>query len=345
MFKIVATYFLPEKDLGQEIVSAAGGVLEKRLCKAGPEGDEDELIARCQDADVVLTCIQPFTRRVIESLPKLRSICMFGIGYEEIDLEAATDNGVLVTNMPDYCLNECAEHAMFLLMACRSKFLRIQNAINDGKWDAPIPAYIRQKIQPPIHRLRGQTIGLIGLGNIGKALIPLAKAFGLKILANRRHMVLGFDEELGVEMVGIDRLYKESDFIVVLCRLNDDSYHMVNAEAFDKMKSTAYFINIARGGIVDEKALIKALQEGKIAGAGLDVVDPEPPLPDSPLFAMDNVILTPHMAQYSDEGEYEGWRQPAYEAASIISGKWPREIAIVNPEAKVKYVKKWGEMK
>lgn len=343
MYKVVATYYLQGADLGEEQVRNAGGEIVKSLCKIGPEAHEDEILAACQDADAVITVLQPFTRKVIGSLPKLRAICSISIGHEKIDIEAATECGVCVTNVPDYCLEEVSDHTMALILACARKLFPAYKATMAGKWDKAIPVEIRKKIQPPMFRLRSQTIGLLGFGNIARLVVPKAKGFGMKVIAYDPHLPAEAFQISDVQQVDLDYLLKESDFVSVHVPATTHTHHMIGAAELAKMKPTAYLINTARGTIIDEKALIEALRNKQIAGAGLDVLEQEPPSMDNPLFAMDNVVVSPHMAQYSDEAEVELLRRPGENAAMVLSGKWPRNL--VNPRVKKQFIARWGEMK
>lgn len=343
MFKIVATFFIPNVDLGEEAAREIGAELVKRLCRTGAEGDEDELIAATQDADAVITNIQPYTRRVIERLSKCRAISAIGIGYDWIDVQAATDHGICVVNVPDYCLEEVSAHTMALLLACSRKLVRVFDAVRAGKWNSAVPVEIRQGIQPPMFRLKRQTLGLVGFGNIARTLVPMAKGFGLRVIAYDPHVTASVGQQYGVELVGFDRLLEQSDFVSLHANLTTETRHMIGLKEFKRMKPTAYFINTARGALVDEGALYTALSEGYIAGAGLDVLDPEPPNPDNLLLKLNNVIITAHMAQYSDRAEQEVWRRPAEAAIQVLKREWPR--GLVNPQVKAKFVARWGEMK
>lgn len=347
MPKIVITMFIPGVDLGEDLAKEEGIEFEKRQCASGSNSSEDEVIAAAQDADVVITNLQPFTRRVIERLPRCRALSAIGIGYDWIDVAAATDHGVMVTNVPDYCLEEVSDHALTLLLACARKLTRIHDAVRAGKWDQPVPVQIRQKIQPPMFRLRGQTLGVVGFGNIARTLVPKATGVGLRVIAHDPYVRQGVAEGLGVELVGLDRLLQESDYVSLHAALTPANRHMLGWEQLKKMKPTAYLINTARGPLIDEEALCKALSEGIIAGAGLDVTEEEPPKPDNPLLKLDNVIITAHSAQYSNQAEVDVWRRPTENAVTILKGEWPRGAVspVVNPQVREKFEARWGPMK
>ncbi|MEW6264579.1 MAG: C-terminal binding protein [Thermodesulfobacteriota bacterium] len=345
MFKVVSLKFAPEFDQGEEVIKAAGGELVRIPCQAGPQSSEEEIIAALSEADVAITMLQPFTRRVIESLPRLRAICVTGIGYDWIDVDAATENGVLVTNVPDFCLDEVADHALMLILALARKVIPGRQAVKDGWWDTPYPAKIHQQVLRPINRLRGQSLGLIGFGNIARNLAGKAQALGLKVMAHDTFQPPDLFRQLGVVQVELDHLLKASDFVSLHVPLNQKTRHLLGAAGLALMKPTAFLINTARGPVVEEEALCLALKEKRIAGAGLDVLELEPPRPDHPLFGLDNVIVTPHMGYLSLEAEKEGWLKPGLEAAWIIGGCWPRSIALVNPRAKDLYLQRWGPMR
>ncbi len=340
--KVVATMFIPNVDMGDGLLAENGAELLKRMCRTGQEGTEaeDELIQAAGDADVVVSNLQPFSRRVLEKLTRCRLYVAIGVGYDWIDVEAATDLGICVANVPDYCLDEVSDHAMALLLACSRKLVPVFDAVRAGLWDAAVPVKIRQGIQPPMFRIKGQVLGLIGFGNIARNLLPKAQSFGLKVIAHDPYAKPEVARDRGVELVDMDRLLSESDYISVHAALTKENRHMLGEGQFRKMKPTAYFINTARGALVDEAALYTALKEGWIAGAGLDVTEQEPPHPDNPLITLENVVITANMAQYSNQAEAELWHRPAEEAVRVFQGEWPR--GLVNPQVKDKYTARWG---
>ena len=305
-----------------------------------PCSTEDEIREASRDADAVITALQPITRKVIEGMEKCRIIQTIGIGYEGVDLDAATEKGILVSNVPDYCLEEVSDQAMALLLACARKLFPVMKAVREGKWDSIERPEIRYKIWPPMFRLRGQTLGIIGFGRIARTLVPKAKGFGMRIIAYDPYVDRKVAEEMGVELVDLDRLLEESDFVSIHALLSRETHHLIGERELRKMKKTAYIINTARGAIIDEKALIKALKEGWIAGAGLDVLEKEPPDRDNPLLFMDNVIVTAHSGHYSETAHKELLRRPGEEVLKVLKGGFPTNI--VNPKAKEKYMERWG---
>ena len=338
-FKVVVTFYAPGiVPTYDELLAKLGVEVEKTFCAT-----EEELIAACSEADAVIALgirITPgyiFSLKVIENLNKCRLIAITGIGYDNIDVAAATKKGICVANVPYYCLEEVSDHTMALILACVRKFYQLIPDIKSGKWSTQADYLSALK---PLRRLSGQTLGLIGFGNIARTLIPKAKAFGIRIIAYSPHVPDNLFKKLEVESVGLDQLLEESDFVSLHTALTSETKHMIGIEQFRKMKATAYLINTARGELVDEKALYTALSQGLIAGAGLDVLNQEPPSPDHPLLKLDNVLITGHFAYYSEESREELFRQPWEEVVKVLKGGWPR--GLVNPEVKGGFRVKWG---
>jgi len=278
-----------------------------------------------------------FSARVIESLAKCRLIAVTSIGYDSVDIAAATEHGICVANVPYYCIEEVSDHAMALILACHRKFYQLIPDVKSGKWSTN-PDYLNAL--RPLHRLSGRTLGLVGFGNIARALVPKAKAFGLRVIAYSPHVPDAVFERFQVESVDLDQLLRESDFVSVHAALTPETRHMIGLEQFNEMKSTAYLINTARGELVDEKALYAALSGGLIAGAGLDVLELEPPTPDNPLLKLSNVLVTGHFAYYSEESRHELFKWPWEEVTRVLKRQWPR--GLVNPSVKDRFVSRWG---
>jgi D-3-phosphoglycerate dehydrogenase len=230
---------------------------------------------------------------------------------------------------------------MTLLLACARKIVRLDKMVRAGGWRV-FHGREMQAMWRGISQIRGQTLGLIGFGAIPKAMVPKAKGFGMRILAYDAYLSAEAVKKEGVEPVGFDRLLKESDYVSVHAPLTPETRHMLGLAQFKMMKPTAYFINTARGPVVDEGALYTALTEGYIAGAGLDVLEAEPVKMDNPLLKLDNVIITGHSAFYSDQMWAEQSRIPAQEVGRIMSGEWPK--GWLNPEVEEKYIARWGRM-
>lgn len=333
-------------------VSGESGKYPQKFSELGAKfvaqhcASDDELIAVARDADAVITTgsIRPVPREVIKNLQRCRLISNTQIGYDSINIEAATERGILVTNVPNYCIEEVSDHAMALLFACARRITQLNGAAKKGQWGLSASrTEIQNQIWPKMSRLKGQTLGLFGFGKVSRALVPKAKGFQLRIIAHDPYVSSEAAQQMGVQMVDWKRLLQESDFLSVHATLTQETVHTLSTEAFKLMKPTACLINTARGGFVDEVALYKALKDKEITMAALDVTDPEPPDPHSPLLAMDNVIITAHSAFFSLTSEAERWHRPIEEVARVMRGEWPS--ALVNPRVKGEYVARWGPMK
>ncbi len=315
--------YLPDVGKDVEVVFENCGFDEEKIIKASAEADA-----------IVPMGIQPITKNVISQLTKCKIIATIGIGYDPFDVKAATDRGILISNNPYYTLDEVSDHAMALLLACARQIIQLDKATKAGESRSA-------EVRAHMTRLRGKTLGLVGLGNIARTLVPKAKGFGMRIIAYDPYVAGVFADTLGVEMVDLDRLLRESDFVSVHTLLTPETRHLLGLEHFRKMKRSAYFINTARGAIVDEKTLCTALSEGYITGAGLDVTEIEPVPRDSPLLKMTNVILTSHSAAASERITEAIVRWPMEEVLRVLKGQWPR--ALVNPDAKEKFKARWGQ--
>jgi D-3-phosphoglycerate dehydrogenase len=296
--------------------------------------NEDEIIEATKDADAVLTLWAPLTRRVMESSPKLKVIVRYGIGYDSVDVNAATDNGILVVNFPDFCLQEVADHTFALLLACARRVVYYNNLTKQGSW--PQPSEMSSLLRP----IYGQTLGLIGCGSIGRTVARKAKCFDLRVLGYDPYVDKSLAEEAGITLVStMSELLKESDYVSVHTFLSKETRHLIGEKEFRQMKPTAYFFNTSRGPVVDEAALIKALQQKWIAGAGIDVFEQEPITADNPLMKMDNVVISPHTAGVSEASVKRLKLGVGEEAARVLSGKWPKNWVNKNVKPKVKLVK------
>ena len=338
-FKVVVTFYVPKAiPTYDELLTKLGAEVEKTFCTT-----EKELISACSEADAVIAVgirITPgyvFSPKVIENLNKCRLIALTSIGSDNVDIATATEKGVCVANVPYYCLEEVSDHTMALILACARKFYQLLPDIKSGKWSTQAEYLNALK---PLHRLSGQTLGLIGFGNISRTLVPKAKAFGFRIIAYAPHVPDILFKTFKVESVELDQLLKESDFVSMHTALTSETKHMMGLQQFKKMKPTAYFINTARGELVDERALYTALSERLIAGAGLDVLDTEPPGSGNPLLKLNNVLITGHFAYYSEESREELFMWPWEEVARVLQGEWPH--GLVNPQVKERFRVKWG---
>jgi D-3-phosphoglycerate dehydrogenase / 2-oxoglutarate reductase len=253
---------------------------------------EDEVVQFCRDADALLVQWAPITRHVIESLPRLKAISRYGIGYDMIDIRAAADRGIPVSNVPHYCTEEVATHAYALLLAAARKLVPLAASVQSGSWSV-------LDVAQPVRRLRNQVLGLAGGGRIGRQLAHMAVATGMRVQVFDPYLTISPSD--GTTLVGWDELVETSDYISIHCPLTEETAGLFNAAAFRRMKPSAVLINTSRGGIVDTPALIGALQRGAIAGAAIDVVAHEPPRPGDIPTDLANLIVTPHAAWYSEE--------------------------------------------
>ncbi|MFQ5997213.1 MAG: C-terminal binding protein [Dehalococcoidales bacterium] len=294
---------------------------------------EDKIIELARDADALLVIFAPMTRRVLQALPRLKVIVRYGIGYDNVDVDAATDNGVLLVNIPDFCLEEVANHAIALLLILGGGLLAINEGMKQNRWAES--QLIRASVGAPYE----QTLGLVGCGKIGRMTARKAQCFGLRILGYDPYVDKSLAKEYGITLVSLPELLKESDFVSVHTLLNQETRHLIGEKEFKQMKPTAYFINTARGAVVDEAALIKALQEKRIAGAGLDVFEQEPVEPDNPLLKMDNVIVSPHCCSHTVASIKRLKQSVGQEAARVLSGRWPKNVVNQTVKPKINLVK------
>jgi D-3-phosphoglycerate dehydrogenase len=273
-------------------------------------------------ADALLVTYAKITAEMIREMKNCQIISRFGIGVDNVDIPAATAHKIVVTKVPDYCIDEVSDHAMALLLAMARKIPASNEDVHAGKWD--------MRTVVPIHRLRGSTLGLIGFGRIPQVLAPKAQSFGLHVVAYDPYVPAEVLAAASVRGVSFDELLKVSDYVSIHAPLLPETQNLFNSAAFKCMKPSAYLINTARGAIVDEADLAAALDAGQLAGAALDVMSLEPP-GNSPLFGRKKVILTPHTSFYSDESLVELQSKAAEEVARVLTQQSPRNP--VNPEA------------
>jgi D-3-phosphoglycerate dehydrogenase / 2-oxoglutarate reductase len=284
--------------------------------RAGQCRSEEEVIALAKDADAILNCYAKMTARVIGELTRCKVIARYGIGVDNVDLAAATRAKIVVTNVPDYCVDEVSDHGLALFLALARRVVAADQAVKGGAWDVVAHKGIR--------RLRGQTLGLLGFGKIARALAVKAQALGMHVVAVDPFVDAETMARLKVRAADMDTLLTESDAVSVHVPLSPETRGIIGERALARMKPTAFLINTSRGGLVDEQALAAALTAGRLAGAALDVVEKEPPPPDHPLRKAPNVILTPHLAFYSQQAVVELQTKVAEEAARAFRGEPPR---------------------
>lgn len=282
----------------------------------------EDVLEAVRGADVVMIGGFRVDAGTVAAMDRARAICGFGHGFELIDVDAATRAGILVTNAAHICHLEVANHAAALLLALNRKLVQYDRAMRRGVWDRPAGR--------PITPLDGETAGLVGLGAIGQALARRLQPFGLRVIAYDPYVEEHVPRELGVRVIrDLHVLLGESDWVSVQVPLNAETRHLMGEPEFRAMKRTAYFVNCCRGGVVDEPALTRALQDGWIAGAGIDVFEAEPTDPANPLLRMENVIATPHAGGESTESAALSTRVASRQAAAILRGEWPDRV--VNP--------------
>jgi D-3-phosphoglycerate dehydrogenase / 2-oxoglutarate reductase len=296
--------------LGAEIVEVNGG--------------DDELAKAVVDADAIYCKGRPrIVAKVIEAGKKLKVVSLASVGVDSVDVHAATARGIPVTNCPDTFIEEVADHAMTLILSTWRRLVVQDQMVRKGEW---------AKARPMLYqfpRLMGMTLGFISFGHVARAVAKRAKPFGFQMLAYDPYIEELVMSEHDVQPVGYDELLHRSDIISMHAPGTKDAHHLMKEQHFKKMKKTALFVNTGRGSTVDETAMIKALQEGWIAGAGLDVLETEPVGHNNPLLGMDNVILTAHVASASSRFDIARKRRVGAELSLVLSGKWPR--ACVNP--------------
>jgi D-3-phosphoglycerate dehydrogenase / 2-oxoglutarate reductase len=285
--------------------------------------DPEEVVARTRDADALVVSFAPVNRRVLSALEGLKTVVRTGVGYDVIDVPAATELGVIVVNIPDIWIREVANHALAMLLAWNRKILTLDRQVRAGTWSGGVPG-------ERTGSLHGETVGIVGLGNIGSAFARRIAALETKVIAHDPYVDDARFAALGVERVTLDALAERSDYISVHTLLNAETRHLIGEKFFRRMKPTAILINTSRGPVVDEKALTRALQEKRLAGAALDVWEQEPVAADNPLLAMDNVIATPHAAYFSSPAVAAVPRRCGEEVARVLTGQRP--LNVVNPE-------------
>ena len=315
-FKVVITDF-GEPDTIPESETLASSGLDIELVRLNAR-TPDELFPAVFDADGLIVQWVKVNRAVIEKLERCKVISRYGIGVDMVDLQAATDKGIPVCNVPDYCIEEVSTHTLAFLLSL-NRHLWIQNAhVRSGKWGgtpggAPT-------------RLKGQVIGIIGLGRIGREVARKAHGIGLHVLGYDPYLSADTITSIGIEPVDLKDLLQRADYVSIHCPLTDETRHLIGKEQLALMKPEAYLINMARGPIVDQAALYLALSAGTIKGAALDVLEQEPPAPEDPLLKLENVLFTPHAASWTVEAVDQLRRETAQNVVTVLKGKLPASI-------------------
>lgn len=300
----------PDTSIEQQILKQIDAELIE------PEStDEDTLARMAKDVDAIATNWAKVTDRVIRSCTRCRVVARTGIGIDNIAVDTATELGIPVTNCPDYCVSEVSDHTLGLMLACARRIAFFHGRTKRGEYDLSAASTMR--------RMSEQTIGLVGLGHIGRELVPKLRVLGMNIIACTRS---GLDHGIGCRMVTLPELLKQSDFVSLHLPLGPETHHLMDEPQFQQMKATAFLINTSRGGLINTAALWDALQQKRIAGAALDVFDPEPPDLQQPLYRDERVIVTPHAAFVSAESLTQLRRQAMSQVVQALKGEKPDNI-------------------
>jgi D-3-phosphoglycerate dehydrogenase len=304
----------PDAQIEREILARVGAELIE-----ADDTSEQSLCDLASDVDAIAANWAQVNDAVVRSARRCRIICRMGIGLDNIAVATATKLKIPVTNVPDYCVGEVADHALALILACARNIAFFHWRTKRGQYNL--------QEAPAMHRLAGKRLGLVGLGHIGRNLAAKSQALGMEVLA---HTSSGNDHGTNCRMVSLESLLAESDFVSLHVPLNSRTRQMLRLAQFRKMKRSAYLINTARGGLIDHADLWQALEANLIAGAALDVFDPEPPDLSTPLMTDERVIITPHAAFVSEESLIELRSRVARQIVDILSGRRPE--CVVNPE-------------
>jgi D-3-phosphoglycerate dehydrogenase / 2-oxoglutarate reductase len=312
----------PTCGLDADIISHAGGSLR---CVAA--ADEADRIREAQSAEVLVAGTTPMTRNFLSALPRLKAVVRAGIGVDTVDMAAATALGIVVANVPDFCRDEVAEHTLALIFAVARKIALADSEVRRGRWEGLVAGQIL-----PIYRLNGKTIGLIGLGKIGQAVAQKAQGLGMKVIGYDKYISSASEQGLTGSRLSLGELLSQADIISLHVPLTPETRHLINASTLKMMKPQAILINTSRGAVVDEVALRTALEANQLAGAGLDVLEEEPPRDDHLLFQLKNVVFTCHYASCSIEAYATLRCQVSEQVAEILRGSFPKNLA--NPQVK-----------
>lgn len=315
---VITDYQYDNIDSERELIEGFGAELKGCQCKS-----EEELMEEVKDADAVIVQYCTITKKVIDSMEHCRLIIKYGIGVDNIDVKAATEHGVYVANVPAYGVEEVANHTMAFLLSFARALPVLSVQMKNGIWG--------YGSCQPVKRLSQCTLGLLGFGRIPRQVCLRAKAFGMRVLVYDPFLTPEQIEDGGAQAAsGLEEVLRESDYVSCHCPLTDETKHMINRDTLAMMKPTAYLINTSRGPIVCEEDLAEALQQGKLAGAGLDVFEKEPAGADHPLVKLPNVIATSHLAWYSEQAIENVQRMAAEEVVHVLAGNPP--VNLINKE-------------
>jgi D-3-phosphoglycerate dehydrogenase len=313
-FVLIARAAFPSIEIERGILAAVGADIVD-----GRTAPDNELSDLCRQADGVLTDYFELRRPLIDQMVRCRVICQYGVGLDHVDVEAATDQGIVVTHTPDYCTEEVADHTLALLLSLWRKIIPLNASVRGGSWDYNVAA--------PLFRSRGRVLGLVGFGRIARSLAGKARAIGFTVLACDPLLQADVAQSQQVEPCELPDLLERSDLVSLHAPLTSETHHLIGSEQLRLMKPTAFLLNTSRGALIDQSALTRALREGWIAGAGLDVLEEEPPDPQDPLLQLPNVVVTPHAAFFSRESLVAVQTQAAEAVAAVLSGRLPNTLA------------------
>ncbi|MCG8515095.1 MAG: C-terminal binding protein [Halanaerobiales bacterium] len=319
----VTDYDYDNLDLEKSILEPIGAEVIGLQCKTG-EG----LAELAKDADIIMARYAKITRETLEQLERCKAICRYGIGVDTVDVKAVYDNGMILTNIPDFCIEEVAEHSIAMGLTLLRRLPMYDQATKAGSWRW-------QDAGGPIQRFRDMTWGIIGFGKIGQNIALKIKGLGFKVVCNDPFISQNYINSFGVEKVAFSDLIRSADLVNVMCPYNKSTHHIIDQAALKEMKPTSVVINCSRGKLVDNQALYQALKEGWIAAAGLDDTEDEPAKNinwqprDNPLFSLDNCLISPHAAYYSEASLEDNRRLAAENAKAVLLGTRP--INIVRP--------------
>jgi len=282
---------------------------------------EAEVAAACRDADALLVTYAKIGKIALAGMPKLKIVVRTGVGYDSLDVPAATERKVMLANVPDYCISDLAEHTMALLLTWWRRTAELDQQVRTEGWGRPLK---------PVYRLEGKTLGILGMGRMGQAVAARARGFGLKLVGYDPYTPPAAFAAVGVEPVGLESLLRASDIVTIHSLLSAETRGIICQETLRQMKPTAVIVNTARGGLIVTDDLVRALKDGWIAGAALDVTDPEPLPLDHPIRTLPRVLVTPHAAWYSEEAEPELRRRAARTIVEALRGERP--ATLLNPE-------------
>jgi D-3-phosphoglycerate dehydrogenase len=292
---------------------------------------EEETLSVCQDAHVVLATRGQFTKKVLKKMKDCLAIIRFGVGVDNIDVTSATELGIVVAHVPDFCIDEVSDTVAGLILMLNRKICYMHQKVMAGHWD--------RRLARPVHRLENKTLGLLGFGKVARGVATKMNIFGLNIIIYDPYVKAKDIKKFSVSPASLDKLLRQSDFLSLHLPLTKETYHLIGKEQLYKMKRDSYLINTSRGKIINEIALYKALKKGWISGAALDVLEQEPPNYKNPLFKLDNVIITPHFASYSEESFKELENKVKKAAIAVLKGRFPNYIANTDVKSKARLLK------